>query len=43
MTVRDLPAEPGYLAALAVLGPAGEVVACDGSALLASAARAAHR
>jgi 4'-phosphopantetheinyl transferase len=43
MTLHDLSCEPGYLAALAVLGPAGEVVARDGSALLASARRAAHR
>jgi 4'-phosphopantetheinyl transferase len=37
LALLDLACQPGYLAALAVMGPIGELVVRDGSALLASA------
>lgn len=37
VTLRDLDAGPGYVAALAVLGPCDEVISRDGTALLTGA------
>ncbi len=38
LTLRDIPCATGYVAALAVIGPAGPIEERDGSALLASLA-----